>query len=150
MSDTPETDEQVNGKPCTRFQIAVGDSLRDALVPSEFARRLERERDEAREEAAHWKTEYEIVVARLCGKKHPRDNGIISEQEIIPKLEHERDTAIIERDQVIDMWSHLYACTHSIVSCLETYHPEMKNAISDLTEALKKTSWKKKHEWPNL
>ena len=52
-----------------------------------------RERDEAREEAAHWKTEYEIVVARLCGKKHPRDNGIISEHEIISKLTQERNEA---------------------------------------------------------
>lgn len=50
---TPETDEQINGKPCTRFQIAAGDSLRDAWVPSEFARKLQRERDEAREELCH-------------------------------------------------------------------------------------------------
>lgn len=97
MSDTPETDEQINGKPCTSFYVCAGDTLRDALVPSEFARKLERERDEAREDAAHWKTEYEIVVARLCGKKHPRDNGIFSEHEIIPKLTQERDEA---REQV--------------------------------------------------
>ena len=56
-------------------------------------RKAVRERNEAREEVAHWKTEYEIVVARLCGKKHPRDNGIFSEHEIIPKLERERDEA---------------------------------------------------------
>ena len=43
MSDTPRTDEQINGKPCTRFAILAGDSLRDALVPSEFCRQLERE-----------------------------------------------------------------------------------------------------------
>ena len=43
MSDTPRTDEQINGKPCTRFECLVGDSLRDALVPSQFARHLERE-----------------------------------------------------------------------------------------------------------
>lgn len=43
MSDTPRTDEQINGKPCTRFAILDGDSLRDALVASEFARQLERE-----------------------------------------------------------------------------------------------------------
>ena len=43
MRDTPRTDEQINGKPCTRFGILAGDSLRDALVPSEFARSLERE-----------------------------------------------------------------------------------------------------------
>ena len=54
---------------------------------------LRRQRREAREDAEHWKTEYLIVAARLCGKKHPRDNGIISEHEIIPKLERERDEA---------------------------------------------------------
>ena len=45
------------------------------------------ERDEAKEQAAHWKSEYEIVEARLCGWKHPRDNGIIFEHEVIPILE---------------------------------------------------------------
>jgi hypothetical protein len=43
IGDTPMTDEQINGKPCTRFAILAGDSLRDALVPSEFCRQLERE-----------------------------------------------------------------------------------------------------------
>jgi chromosome segregation ATPase len=43
MSDTPRTDEQINGKPCTRFEILAGDCLRNAAVPSEFARTLERE-----------------------------------------------------------------------------------------------------------
>jgi hypothetical protein len=52
-----------------------------------------RERDEARACAARWKVEWEIVEARLCGWKHPRDNGIIFEHEIIPKLERERDEA---------------------------------------------------------
>ena len=43
MSDTPRTDEQINGKPCTRFEILAGDCLRNAAVPSEFARTIERE-----------------------------------------------------------------------------------------------------------
>jgi len=43
VSDTPRTDEQINGKPCTRFEILAGDCLRNAAVPSEFARQLERE-----------------------------------------------------------------------------------------------------------
>lgn len=55
MSDTPETDEQINGKPCTRFAIYAGDSLRDALVPSEFARKLERERD-------RYKSDVEVIT----------------------------------------------------------------------------------------
>jgi len=49
MSDTPRTDEQINGKPCTRFALMAGDSLRDATVQSEFARTLERELNEARD-----------------------------------------------------------------------------------------------------
>ena len=49
MNDTPRTDEQINGKPCTRFAIMAGDSLQDATVPSEFARMLERENAALRE-----------------------------------------------------------------------------------------------------
>jgi hypothetical protein len=49
VSDTPRTDEQINGKPCTRFAILAGDSLRDAFVPSEFCRELERELNAANE-----------------------------------------------------------------------------------------------------
>ena len=51
------------------------------------------ERDEAREDLENWKSEYEIVVSRLCGIKHERDNGIITENEIIPVLRKERDDA---------------------------------------------------------
>ncbi len=49
MNDTPRTDEQINGKPCTRFEILAGDSLRNAAVPSEFARTIERELNAAQE-----------------------------------------------------------------------------------------------------
>jgi predicted nuclease with TOPRIM domain len=61
---------------------------------------LERERDQAREELEHWKIEYDIVEARLRGIKHERDNGIISENEVIPKLKRERNQA---RDQVEEL-----------------------------------------------
>jgi hypothetical protein len=50
MSDTPRTDEQINGEPCTRFEILAGDCLRNAAVPSEFARTLERELNAANAE----------------------------------------------------------------------------------------------------
>ena len=52
-----------------------------------------RERDEARQDLEHWKSEWEIVEARLCGWKHPRDNGIIFEHEVIPVLRKELDDA---------------------------------------------------------
>ena len=75
---TPETDNISRG---------------NHVVPTEWAQQLERERDEAREDLEHWKSEWEIVEARLCGWKHPRDNGIIFEHEVIPVLRKERDAA---------------------------------------------------------
>jgi hypothetical protein len=79
MTDTPETKAFK-----TRIRGIDGDKH---WVPAGFAEILERQRDDAREDAAHWKAEYEIVEARLCGWKHPRDNGIIFEHEVIPRLE---------------------------------------------------------------
>jgi len=49
MNSTLRTDEQINGKPCTRFEILAGDCLRNAAVPSEFARTIERELNAANE-----------------------------------------------------------------------------------------------------
>ena len=61
---------------------------------------VERERDEAREDLEHWKSEWEIVEARLCGWKHPRDNGIIFEHEVIPVLRKELDDARAVADEL--------------------------------------------------
>jgi hypothetical protein len=64
MSDTPRTDEQINGKPCTRFEILTGDCLRNAAVPSEFARQLERELNTANERISKL---YDYVAALETG-----------------------------------------------------------------------------------
>ena len=70
------------------------------VVPTEWAQQLERERDEARQDLEHWKSEWEIVEARLCGWKHHRDNGIIFEHEVIPRICNERDEAREELNNI--------------------------------------------------
>ena len=45
MSDTPRTDAAANGR--NPFGTLIGDNLRNALVPSDFARQLERELTES-------------------------------------------------------------------------------------------------------
>ena len=65
MSVTPRTDEQINGKPCTRFAILAGDSLRDALVPSDFSRQLERELNAANERITQLERENDAMRADL-------------------------------------------------------------------------------------
>ena len=65
MSVTPRTDEQINGKPCTRFAILAGDSLRDALVPSDFSRQLERELNAANERITQLERENDALRADL-------------------------------------------------------------------------------------
>jgi chromosome segregation ATPase len=77
MSDTPRTDEQINGKPCTRFEILAGDSLRNAAVPSEFARTLERELDSANERIKRLEESLEsantFLQLVMCEQNHLRD-----------------------------------------------------------------------------
>jgi len=76
VSDTPRTDEQINGKPCTQFEILAGDSLRDALVPSEFSRKLERELNAATSE-----------IARLTSKVAQLYEGAEEQNQRIKRLE---------------------------------------------------------------
>lgn len=86
--------------------------------------KLERERDEAREDAAHWKTEWEIVEARLCGWKHHRDNGITFEHEIIPVLRKERDEA---REKLSAAWQSLRDSQDEVLR-LTFENRELKNS----------------------
>lgn len=88
---TPET-----AAFAVKFKTLCGEKY---WVPVDIASKLERERDEAREVLEHWKSEWEIVEARLCGWKHPRDNGIIFEHEVIPVLRKERDEAREKLDE---------------------------------------------------
>ena len=76
MSDTPETDAAQHEGLLRTNPIPM------QVVTANFARKLERERDEAREERDNLKQELEIVTARLHGKKHPLDNGIPERREI--------------------------------------------------------------------
>ncbi len=85
MSDTPRTDEQINGKPCTRFAILAGDSLRDALVPSEFARQLERELN-----AANSKIELLMSanadVARIAAERDAAEKRVLHLEAALRKI----------------------------------------------------------------
>ena len=66
MSDTPETDDRAT--PNIGFYSC-------ATVPADFARKLERERDEAQREALYYKTRYEILkdsVAVFASKEEAK------------------------------------------------------------------------------
>ena len=69
MKKTPRTDEQINGKLCTRFQVLAGDSLRNASVPSDFARKLERELNSANERIQRLE-EIAERMSRWCSNKY--------------------------------------------------------------------------------
>ena len=74
MSDTPRTDEQINGKPCTRFEILAGDSLRNAAVPSEFARTIERELNAAQERIKRLEEAGDALMEIVEGARSERWN----------------------------------------------------------------------------
>jgi hypothetical protein len=82
MSDTPKTDAKQKLK----------DMIGDEYVSVEFSRKLERERDEAREQRDNCQLELQIVTERLKGQHHPDDNGMKYEGEIdIKAITEQRD-----------------------------------------------------------
>ena len=83
MNDTPtpETDA-LEQKQASEGCPQWNDMMRWVREHAALARKLERERDEAREERDNLKQELEIVTARLHGKKHPLDNGIPERHEV--------------------------------------------------------------------
>lgn len=125
---TPETDEQINGKPCTRFAIMAGDSLRDALVPSQFARKLERERDEILEQ-------YVAMCSRLqeCVQEHgiglggeKLDKLVCDEIKLLRKdLQEERHAWQNEREDAMADYV-----------AVATENKAMREAIEEAHEAL--------------
>ena len=82
MSDTPRTDEQINGKPCTRFEILAGDSLRNAAVPSEFARQLERELNAAQDRIEELEREIDRLNMRILSLEVAGQNVVYQATEM--------------------------------------------------------------------
>ena len=93
MSDTPETDQRA--VPHIGFYSC-------ATVPAEFARKLERERDEAREEAQKSKAYKRVLKVTNENLKRERDEAregltsqkiVIAQHIVITDLMLERDEA---------------------------------------------------------
>lgn len=62
MSDrpTPETDAETMRDEYDHVDSDLGPFAPSDTVTAEFARKLERQRDEAREQANYWKSQYEL------------------------------------------------------------------------------------------
>ena len=89
MSDTPETD---------REEIVMGRTECDRYVLAEFARRLERERDEAKQQYDDLATEHVLAVNKLAEE---RDEAIRQRNETNESSKYAVDYAIRERDEAI-------------------------------------------------
>jgi hypothetical protein len=92
----------------------------------------ERECAELKEERDAWKSEALIMDARLRGVKHPNDNGIVSPDEVIPKLESEivalketaeryRLAANLFEVEAMQLKDQLKECDEAISACLSNF-----------------------------
>jgi hypothetical protein len=101
MNDTPETDLEDDlsidcDNPCYNCPVvkaSTGEHLTCDFVPAEFARRLERERDEARRDAATWKSNHDNQVEL---------KSIISKRGDLKDRAPRVEKLIAERDQLRD------------------------------------------------
>jgi hypothetical protein len=90
MNDTPESDEHDQD-----YQTSGCNQISGATL--DFCRKLERERDEAREQRDGCQLELQIVVERLKGQRHPDDNGIRAKGEIdIKSITEQLDNCQLE------------------------------------------------------
>ena len=81
--NTPETDQ--NERPTPETDANASFSIHShILVPVEFARKLERERDEARKEAEYYKERYEQLKDQYGRKRRQTKAG--KPQEILREL----------------------------------------------------------------
>ena len=107
-SDTPETDAHIN-----QNKALVG----HAVVCHDFARKLERERDEARK-----KTESAHTLIQYIASKVPEENGVVELGDAI--------TAIVaERDQLRKVCDH-FASSIIIQNILAEGRPHGSNRFS--------------------
>jgi hypothetical protein len=86
MSDTPRTDEQINGFKSLDFRTFAGrqsgmyrtvDSLCNAAVPSEFARTLERELNNAQDRIKRMENQIETFGRLFSSKECDNPQEII-------------------------------------------------------------------------
>jgi hypothetical protein len=90
MNDTPET--------LVAWRAFEKD--RQIVKLLKHAIRMERERDEAREQRDGYQLEIQIVIERLKGNRHPDDNGMKYEGEIDVKSiisQRDRLAAVLQR-----------------------------------------------------
>jgi hypothetical protein len=93
MKDTPESNEHDQD-----YQTSGCNQISGATL--DFCRKLERERDEAREQRDNYQLELQIVTERLKGNRHPDDNGMKYEGQIdIKAITEQRDrlAAVLQR-----------------------------------------------------
>jgi hypothetical protein len=114
MSDTPETDAKAS--PHIGFYSC-------ATVPAELCRRLERERDEAREERDILK-----LAAQREAEHHDRMVGELE------KVYKERDEAVRQRNETNE--SSVYSCNFYYEEKLaaERERDELRNQLNALRE----------------
>jgi hypothetical protein len=138
VSDTPRTDEQINGKPCTRFAILAGDSLRDALVPSDFARQLERELNAAN-------SKIELLMSANADVARIADQRDAAEKRI-RLLIAERDTAQLRASQNWKIREEFRALlgTDDVATALAVVR-ELQDRIKRLEDAMSEIAYAASH-----
>ena len=128
MSNTPETD---------REEIVMGRTECDRYVLAEFARRLERERDRAKQQYDDLATEHVLAINKLAEERDAalmdRANGDMATMTInhYERLIKERDEARAVADELASVAAH----------CLGWHDHECPDAAIKIAAALKR--WKK-------
>jgi hypothetical protein len=126
MSDTPETDDQPIIYALNELQYQI------MCVDSEFARKLERERDEAREKYDILATEHMLAINKLCNE---RDEAMalaywVGNRPIATPC---RDSC---RDHEIEGWKNKWECAVEMAARAENTVDYLLGILADIRVAV--------------
>ena len=96
------------------------------MVPTEVARKLERERDEAKEKYATEATEHMLAVNKLCGELDEAREQLSAAKHFLEKYIAERDEARIAIISTLEENRHLADGDDCTLAKLKSVVPEWK------------------------
>ena len=113
MSDTPETDDQPIIYALNELQYQV------LCVDLEFARKVERERDEAKHEIEGWRNKWNIAVEMAARAENERDGNKYELDEEM-KWHHRTHEELVQTQcKLLDMERERNHYRDAILACLE-------------------------------
>jgi len=150
MSDTPETDAETMQDEWDHVDTDFGPFEPSTTVPADFARELERERDEARADAHNYKEGYYIYSLQAESAERERDELQEKYDTLAVENMLEVNTICKQRDEAMDVLEEISLYLSSGIGDENTTAQQYKERIFDGIKHLAGHAWEERCKYEKL